>query len=66
LRDLEKGRYAETDTYVTHELVPADQPSVIIVSNLRILFISYQKVLGNWTIDWEYSYPDITGIFFKK
>ena len=61
LRELEKGKYADSDQYVTHELIPADRDSVLLVSNRRVLFMSYQSVLGNWTMDWEYLYGDITG-----
>ena len=61
LRDLDKGRYAETDLYIAHEIIPADRQSVLLVSNKRILFISYNQVLGSWTVDWEYSYAEITG-----
>jgi len=35
--------------------------TVFLVSNKRILFMSYQSVLGNWTMDWEYGFGDITG-----
>ena len=62
LRELEKGKYADSDLYVTHQLIDkSDRPSVLLVSNRRILFMSYQSVLGNWTTDWEYLYADITG-----
>ena len=61
LRELEKGKYADSDQYVTHELIPADRESVLLVSSKRILFMSYQSVLGNWTLDWEYLYEHITG-----
>jgi len=59
LRELDKGKYAKTDIYVTHEQVVPD--TVFLVSNKRILFMSYQSVLGNWTMDWEYGFGDITG-----
>merc|ERR1712029_1098466 len=52
LRELERGKYADSDSYVTHELIQSDRPSVLLVSNRRILFMSYQSVLGNWTTDW--------------
>lgn len=61
LRELDKGKYVLTDTYVTHEVVPVDHQAVILVSNKRILFITYQNVLGNWALDWEYAMQDITG-----
>lgn len=60
---LDKGRYAHSgDVYVAHEIVQgADKESVILVTSKRIVFIVYQQVLGNWTSEWEFSYPAITG-----
>ena len=46
---------------MTHEVSPLDNCAVLLVSNKRILFMSYQSVLGNWSLDWEYSFPEITG-----
>ena len=59
LRELDKGKYAKSDIYETHEMV--SETEVLLISNKRILFISYQSVLGNWTTDWSYEYPEITG-----
>ena len=62
LRELEKGKYAYSDIYITHETITAaDRKSVLLVSNKRILFIVYTQMMGNWSIDWEYSLPEITG-----
>jgi len=50
LRDLEKGKYSESDTYVTHEEIPSDNRNkeVFLVTNKRILVMNYQTVLGSW------------------
>ena len=63
LRDLEKGKYSESDTYVTHEEIPSDNrhKEVFLVTNKRILVMNYQTVLGSWSIDWQYLITDITG-----
>jgi vacuolar protein sorting-associated protein 13A/C len=62
LRELEKGKYAQTDTYITHEkITAADRKSVLLVSNKRLLFIVYNQMMGIWSIDWEFSLPEITG-----
>jgi len=61
LRDLEKGKYSESDTYVTHEEIPSERKDVFLVTNRRILVMNYQNVLGSWSIDWQYEYKDITG-----
>ena len=62
LRELEKGKYAQSDTYITHEkITAADRKSVLLVSNKRLLFIVYNQMMGIWSIDWEFSLPEITG-----
>ena len=61
LRELEKGKYKE-DTYITHEkITAADRKSVLLLSNKQIFFIVYNQMMGNWSIEWEYSLPEITG-----
>ena len=61
LRDLEKGRYAESDTYKTHEVIPVESPQVLLVTSHRIIYMGYQHVLGTWSLEWQYEYKDITG-----
>ena len=61
LRELEKGKYKD-DTYITHEkITAADRKSVLLLSNKQIFFIVYNQMMGNWSIEWDYSLPDITG-----
>lgn len=62
MNDLEKGRYAESDNYVIHEIIQTtDKPSVFLVTSKRVLYVVFNQVLGSWSIDWEYLYNDITG-----
>ena len=62
LREVEKGKYSQTDVYIGHEnILAADRKSVLLLSNKRVLFIAYNQMLGNWGIDWEYTLPEITG-----
>ena len=62
LREVEKGKYSQTDVYIGHEnIVAADRKSVLLLSNKRVLFIAYNQMLGNWGIDWEFTLPEITG-----
>ena len=62
LREIEKGKYAQSDTYVTHErITAADRKSVLLVSNKRLLFIVYNQTMGIWSVDWEFTLPEITG-----
>ena len=59
LRDLEKGKYAESDTYLTHEILPADRLEVLLITNQRILVMNYQQMLGTWSLDWQFLYSEI-------
>ncbi len=61
LKELEKGRYADTDVYVTHSDIDADRSSVFLVTSRRVLFVVYSQVLGTWSVDWEFEYSAITG-----
>ena len=62
LRELEKGKYAHTDTYITHEkITAADKKSVLLLSNKQIFFIVYNQMMGNWSNEWSYNLPEITG-----
>ena len=61
LKAVDKGKYADSDVYVTHSDIEADKQSAIIITSKRILFVVYNQMLGNWTIDFEFAYNDITG-----
>ena len=62
LREVEKGKYSQTDVYIAHEnITAADRKSVLLLSNKRVLFIVYNQAFGSWGVDWEYSLPEITG-----
>ena len=52
LREVEKGKYSQSDIYIGHEnILAADRKSVLLLSNKRVLFIVYNQMLGNWAID---------------
>ena len=40
LRDLEKGKYSESDTYVTHEEIPTDRKEVFYIPIIILIIIS--------------------------
>ncbi len=61
LKEVEKGRYADSDVYVTHADIEADTKSIFMVTSRRVLFIVYSQVLGTWSMDWEFEFAAITG-----
>ncbi len=42
LTNLEKGRYAETDIYVTHEEIEAEKDSVLMASIDFVIYIDVE------------------------
>jgi hypothetical protein len=44
LTNLEKGRYAETDIYVTHEEIEAEKDSVLMASIDLVIYIDVERV----------------------
>ena len=61
LKDVDKGIYAKTDHYVTHEIIPADKSSLLLISDKHVLYIVHNQVLGTYGVEWEFMYPNITG-----
>jgi vacuolar protein sorting-associated protein 13A/C len=61
LKDLEKGRYADSDAYVVHDSLDGGKHSVFLVTNKRVMFVVHNQVLGTWTVDWEFEYSAIEG-----
>ncbi len=61
LRELEKGRYADTDAYVTHEPIDIERNSVFMVTSKRVLYATYNQILGTWNVDWEFELGAIVG-----
>jgi len=67
LRELEKGKYEkEGDVYVEHEAVVNKQDAtqrakeVFLVSSKRVVYITYHQVLGNWAVEWEFLYKELS------
>lgn len=59
LRELEKGRYAETDVYVGHAILTENR-SMLIATDKRIMCITRNDILGHWKVDWLHVYEDLS------
>ena len=35
--------------------------AILQVTDSRVMFLTYQSVLGNWSIEWEFSFGAISG-----
>ncbi|KAE9550830.1 hypothetical protein FO519_005958 [Halicephalobus sp. NKZ332] len=59
-RDTDRGKYADTDHYVTFGLI--SDRCVFIVTDKRVFLAKRQDLLGTWVADWILEYPEINSI----
>lgn len=59
LQDVDKGKFTETDTYVTHLNVCEEGRNVVLVTNRRLMFITRGDVFGQWNTEWTYSWDEV-------
>lgn len=59
-RDTDRGKYADTDHYVTFGLI--SDKCVFIVTDKRVFLAKRQDLLGTWVADWVLEYPEINSI----
>lgn len=59
LQDVDKGKFTETDTYVTHLNVCDEGRNVVLVTNRRLMFITRGDVFGQWNTEWTYSWDEV-------
>ncbi|CAG0918882.1 unnamed protein product [Notodromas monacha] len=54
LQNVDKGKYAVTDTYVAHLVTEPDGKTVFLVTSARMMLARKTDILGNWEIEWEH------------
>lgn len=59
LKELEKGRYAETDVYVAHAYVTGSK-SVLIATDKRVMFVTRNDIMGHIKVDWVHIYEELS------
>ena len=57
VRQVDKGRLAK-EVYIMHENI-IGQKEMLVLTNMRVVYIQHNAVLGGWTSHWEYLYSDI-------
>ncbi|XP_037949404.1 vacuolar protein sorting-associated protein 13 [Teleopsis dalmanni] len=60
-REIEKGKYATTDTYVHREVIIRKKENLII-SNHRVIYITKNDLFGHWVVNWQHLWPEIEKI----
>ncbi|RZB70333.1 DUF1162 domain containing protein [Asbolus verrucosus] len=58
LMDLEKGKYATTDIYVSHYVV-IEKRDILLLTDKRLAFITHNDIFGGWQVDWAYTWHEI-------
>ncbi|KAG8230078.1 hypothetical protein J437_LFUL009197 [Ladona fulva] len=56
LRELERGRYASTDTYAYHVRL---QSGVLLLTDKRVIFLHHNDVFGQWQAAWEQTWVEM-------
>lgn len=59
LQDVDKGKYAETDVYVSHLNICEEGRNILLVTNRRVMFVLRGDVFGQWNTEWSYSWDEV-------
>ncbi|KAK2175851.1 hypothetical protein NP493_702g01003 [Ridgeia piscesae] len=59
LRFVDKGKFAETDTYMAHVYVTNNHSNVLLVTDKRVMFTSKGDIFGQWDVDWRYIWDEL-------
>ncbi|KAI3378739.1 hypothetical protein SNEBB_004675 [Seison nebaliae] len=49
-----------SDIYIAHIYLSDDHRNVLMVTNRRIMFLNKGSVFGEWTIEWEYDWQELS------
>ncbi|XP_058986884.1 intermembrane lipid transfer protein Vps13 [Musca domestica] len=61
LKEIEKGKYASTDSFVHCEEIVAKQ-EFVVVSNHRIIYATRNDMFGTWGVQWTYLWSEIQNV----
>ncbi|XP_059226468.1 intermembrane lipid transfer protein Vps13 [Stomoxys calcitrans] len=61
LREIEKGKYASTDSFVHCEEIVTKQ-EFVVVSNHRIIYATRNDMFGTWGVQWTYLWSEIQNV----
>ncbi|XP_046391664.1 vacuolar protein sorting-associated protein 13 [Ischnura elegans] len=56
LKELERGRFSSTDTYVFHART---SQGIVLLTDQRVLFLRHNDVFGHWQPDWGQTWSDM-------
>jgi len=58
LLDLDKGRYAKTDSYIAHALINPHSIYVLLLTNKRLMYLKRDELFGGWQVEWGHIWED--------
>ncbi|XP_034653735.1 vacuolar protein sorting-associated protein 13 [Drosophila subobscura] len=61
LKELDKGKYASTDSFVHCEEI-IQKAEYLLVTNYRLVYIQRNEMFGIWTSLWSYLWNDISSV----
>ncbi|XP_059615380.1 intermembrane lipid transfer protein Vps13 isoform X2 [Phlebotomus argentipes] len=61
LKEIDKGKYADTDSFVHSETI-IDQKDVFVVSDQRVLYCVRNDLFGGWQIEWTHRWEEISSV----
>uniref|UniRef100_A0A2M4CVW7 Putative vacuolar protein n=1 Tax=Anopheles darlingi TaxID=43151 RepID=A0A2M4CVW7_ANODA len=61
LREIDKGKFWETDTYAYYEVI-IDNKDVIVLTDNRIIYASKSEMFGGWQSGWSHKWIEVLGI----
>ncbi|XP_055701182.1 intermembrane lipid transfer protein Vps13 isoform X2 [Phlebotomus papatasi] len=61
LKEIDKGKYADTDIFVHSETI-IEHRDVFVVSDQRVLYCVRNDLFGGWQIEWTHRWEEIAAI----
>ncbi|XP_055686925.1 intermembrane lipid transfer protein Vps13 isoform X2 [Lutzomyia longipalpis] len=61
LKEIDKGKYADTDTFVHSETI-IEHKDVFVVSDQRVLYCIRNDLFGGWQIEWTHRWEEIAAV----
>ncbi|XP_055538544.1 intermembrane lipid transfer protein Vps13 isoform X2 [Wyeomyia smithii] len=60
LKDIDKGKFAVTDTFVYYETV--DNKDVVVLTDCRIIYAVKSDLFGGWQCEWSHRWVEVLSI----
>uniref|UniRef100_A0A6B2EM79 Putative vacuolar protein n=1 Tax=Phlebotomus kandelakii TaxID=1109342 RepID=A0A6B2EM79_9DIPT len=61
LKEIDKGKYANTDSFVHSETI-IEHRDVFVVSDQRVLYCIRNDLFGGWQIEWTHRWEEIASV----